>query len=63
MDFIDIKLRKQGKPIYLGDDYEINWDKLDIKFRHQDTYHTYTIMVCLNIEYINNLMKILYKLK
>ena len=62
-EFIDIKVRKQGKPIYLGKDYEIDWDTLDIKFKNQDTYHTYTIMVCLNIEYVNNLMKTLYNLK
>ena len=63
IDFIDIKIRKQGVPIYLGEDYIIDWDTLDIRFKNQDTYHTYTIMVCLNIEYVNNLMKVLYNLK
>ena len=62
-DFIDLKLRKQGKPIYLGKDYEIDWNTLDIKFKNQDTFHTYSIILCLNIEYINNLMKVLYNLK
>ena len=62
-DFIDVKVRKQGKPIYLNTDYTINWDTLDIHFKNQDTFHTYTIIICLNVEYINNLMKQLYNLK
>lgn len=62
-DFIDIRLRRQGVPIHQGIDYEIQWDTLDIHFKNADTYHTYSINVCLNIEYINNLMKTLYNLE
>lgn len=62
-DFIDIKLRKQGVPIRHGEHYEINWNTLDVHFKNADTYHTYSICVCLNVEYINNLMKTLYNLK
>lgn len=62
-DFIDIKLRKQGKPIHQGYEYDIDWNTLDIKFKNADTFHTYSICICLNIEYINNLMKTLYDLK
>lgn len=46
-----------------GVHYNIDWDTYDMKFINQDTYHTYTIMICLNIEYINNLMKYIYNLK
>lgn len=62
-DFIDIKLRKQGTPIHYGTDYEINWTTMDIHFKNADIYHTYSICICLNIEYINNLMKTLYNLE
>lgn len=63
LDFIDIKIRRQGVLLHEETDYKIDWDKLDIQFINQDTYHTYTIMICLDIEYINNLMKTLYNLK
>lgn len=62
-DFIDFKLRRQGKPMHEGSDYFIDWETRKIKFSNQNPYYTYTIMLCLNIEYINNLIKSLYKLK
>jgi hypothetical protein len=62
-DFIDFKIRRQGVPIHEGKDYDIDWNNLTINFHHQNTYYTYTIMLCLNIEYINNLIKSIYKLK
>lgn len=62
-DFIDIKLRRQGKPIHQGTDYVIDWNTLTIQFKNADTFHTYSVCICLNIEYINNLMKTLYNLK
>ena len=62
-EFIDVKIRKQGKPIHLNQHYTINWDTLDITFKNGDMYHTYSICVCLNVEYINGLMKTLYNLK
>ena len=62
-EFIDIKRRKQGKMITEGIEYTIDWEQRKINFIKQNTYSTYTIMLCLNIEYINNLIKTLYKLK
>ena len=62
-DFIDIKIRKQGKAIHEGKEYDIDWENKKINFHNQNLYSTYTIMVCLNIEYINNLIKTLYNLK
>lgn len=61
-DFIDIKIRKQGKPIHQGIDYDIDWNKLEIIFKNGEVYYTYSVCVCLNIEYINNLMKTIYNL-
>lgn len=62
-DFMDFKLRKQGKPMHEGIDYTIDWKHKLIHFHKQSTYYTYTIMLCLNIGYINNLIKTIYKLK
>lgn len=62
-DFIDIKIRKQGKMIKEGIDYNLDWVNKKINFIKQNTYSTYTIMICLNIDYINNLIKTIYKLK
>ena len=62
-DFLDIKIRKQGELINEGTDYFINYDNFDISFKDQNTYYTYHILICLNVEYINNLMKVVYNLK
>lgn len=63
LDLIDIKLRRQGQPLHESIDYDINWDTLDLTFKNQDTYHTYNIIVCVNVEYINSLIKTLFNLK
>lgn len=62
-DFIDIKIRRQGQMIHENYDYKIDWDKLEITFLHPSSYFTYQIVVCINVEYINNLMKNIYHLK
>ena len=62
-DLIDIKVRKQGKLAAYEEVYTIDWDKFEIYFHNQDTYHTYTVLICVNLEYINNLVKSLYNLK
>lgn len=63
MDLIDLKIRKQGRLVRYGEVYTMDWETKNLKFINQDTFHTYTILICINIEYINNLMKTLYKLK
>ena len=62
-DLIDIKVRKQGVLIRHGEEYTINWFKTELQFHRQDTYHSYTILVCINLEYINSLIKTIYNLK
>lgn len=62
-DVVDIKIRKQGELIHQFQDYNIDWDQYKLKFINQNTYYTYHIMVCINVEYINGLMKALYGLK
>jgi hypothetical protein len=63
MDLIDIKVRKQGLLVRENKEYEIDWDKKIIKFKNQDTYHTFTILICINLEYVNQLIKDIYNLE
>lgn len=62
-DLIDIKIRRQGKLIHKDQDYFIDWDNYKIKFNSQNMFFTYSIIICVNIEYINDLMKVIYQLK
>lgn len=62
-EFIDIKVKKQGTYISNGVDYDLNWDDMTVKFRDGSIFHTYTFFICINLEYINNLVKNIYKLK
>jgi len=62
-DLIDIKVRKQGNLIRENKDYEIDYHKKILRFKNQDTYHTYTILICINLEYVNQLIKDIYKLE
>lgn len=62
-DVIDVKIRRQGKLIYPGKDYIIDWDTFDIKFKNQNTFYTYNILLCVNIDYINELIKTLCNLQ
>ena len=62
-DFIDVMIRKQGEMLRMEADYTIDWEKKEILFKDVNSYYTYSIVICINIEYINNLMKTLYNLK
>lgn len=62
-DIIDIKIRRQGKLMHKDQDYFIDWEKYLIRFNSQNMFFTYSIIVNINIEYINELMKVLYNLK
>ena len=63
MEFLKIRVRKQGKLLTYGKDYTFDVDKYKINFINCDTYYTYKIIIMLNIEYINNLIKQVYKLQ
>lgn len=62
-DFIDIKIRKQGQIIHDGKDYNIDYDNMTITFNHANNYYTYKIIVCINIEYVNDFIKQTLKLE
>ena len=63
VEFIDIKLRRQGKDIHEWEDYVIDWNTVDVKFLDQNTYFTYHIIVSINLEYINKFIAQIYNLQ
>ncbi len=63
MEFFKLRVRKQGKLLQYGKDYTVDLDNYRINFINCDTYFTYKILIMLNVEYINNLIKDIYKLQ
>lgn len=63
MEFFKLRIRKQGKPLEYGVDYTFDFNTYTIKFNKCSTYYTYKILVMINVEYINNLVKQVYNLK
>lgn len=63
MEFLDIKIRKQGKLLRANLDYEIDYDTLNVKFANPEVYFTYKFLICVNVEYVNDFIKTLYNLK
>lgn len=62
-EFLDIKIRKQGKLITELVDYTIDYDTMTVTFKQCNTYETYRFLICIDVEYVNNLIKTVYKLK
>lgn len=63
-DIVDIRVREQGKFMTEGVGYTIDYDNFTINFNNKDYgFLTYTIMICINPEEINELIKKLYDLK
>ena len=64
VELIDIRIRKQGKLIVHGRDYIIDYDEKKIKFLNKEYgYYTYTILIAINTEYVNETVKNVFKLK
>ena len=62
-EFLDIKIRKQGKLLHAGIDYVIDYETLDVYFKDTNSYFTYRILICVNVEYVNDIAKQIYDLK
>lgn len=63
LEFLDIKIRKQGRLLRANLDYEIDYDTLNVKFATPEIYYTYKFLICVNVEYINDFIKNIYNLK
>lgn len=64
VDLIDIKVRKQGKLLIDEVEYHIDYENNRILFDVYDyDYYTFTIIISINIRYINELIKTVFNLK
>ena len=63
IEFFKLRVRKQGKLLEYGRDYEFDFGTYTLKFKGCNTYYTYKILIMLNIEYINTLVKDIYHLE
>ena len=64
VELINFRIRKQGHELIEGRDYQINYETYTINFHNKEYgYYTYTVFICINIEYINNLIREIFKLK
>ena len=61
-NFIDIRVRKQGDLIRKGIDYDMDYKTLDLTFSRGSVFSTYTIIVYVDIKYMNELLKDIYNL-
>ena len=61
-DLIDLRVRKQGKLARYGEVYTVDWATRTVQFINQDTFHTYSFQIIINLEYINELIKKVYNL-
>ena len=62
-DFLDIKIRRQGFLMREGIDYKIDYRNMVVYFNNKSTYFTYRILICVNVEYVNDLIKKIFNLK
>lgn len=63
LEFLDIKVRRQGKLLIEGRDYKINYDTMTAYFNNKSTYYTYKFLICINVEYVNDMVKRIWNLK
>ncbi len=61
--FIDIRVRKQGELIRKGVDYELDFSTLDLTFSRGSIFSTYSIIVYVDVRYMNELLKDIYNLE
>lgn len=52
-EFLDFRIRRQGKLIHEGPDYLLNRDTLEVQFRNQNINYTYQFIICINLQLVN----------
>ena len=65
-EFFKMRVRKQGMLLEPGEDYVFDPETYTVHFHNndrKDLYYTYKILIMLNVEYINELVKREYHLK
>lgn len=61
-EFLDVKIRRQGKLLIEGMDYKIDYKNMTVYFNNSSTYFTYKFLICVNAEYINDMIKRICKI-
>ena len=59
-NFLDIRMRQQGKIMTYGVDYIFDPETKSIHFNRCGIYYTYKILIYINVEYVNNFIEDLY---
>lgn len=63
-ELIKIKIRKQGRVVREGVDFDVDYKKRKLLFHNHDYgYYSYSIVFCINRLYLNQLAEDVYKLK
>ena len=65
VNLIDVKVRKQGELLEYGTDYTIDYKTFTVKFINQRGYsfYTYTVVIAIDIGYINELISTVFHLE
>lgn len=64
INFLDIKVRKLGKMLREGVDYSIDYGKNVIKFNNKyPLFYTHTVIISIDVQYINEMVKQIFKLE
>jgi hypothetical protein len=64
VNLIDIRVRKQGDLLLEGSDYSIDYEKKVVQFYNHDYgYYTYTIVITVDTQYINQHIKDVFHLE
>jgi hypothetical protein len=63
-EIIDIKIREQGRFMNPETEFKVDFNNFEIQFLNEDFgFFTYTIMICISPETINNLISKIFKLE
>ena len=64
INFLDIKVRRLGKLLRYGVDYEIDYANYTIQFHNKEPlFYTHTVIISIDVQYINELIKQIYHLE
>ena len=60
-----MKVRKQGELLEYGTDYTVDYKTLTVNFKNQRGYsfYTYTIVIAIDIGYINEVISTVFHLE
>lgn len=51
--FLDFRIRREGRLLHEGPDYSLDREKLLVQFKNQNPHYTYQFIICVNLQLIN----------